>query len=57
MNEEDRDRPDENSIKVLFFILTRIDGRSKRIDMNKEVIYESRIKHQHDNCTASKSQL
>ena len=26
----------ENNIKVLFFILTRIDGRSKRIDMNME---------------------
>ena len=38
MIEEDRSRPDENSIKVLFFILTRIDGKSKRIDMNQEVI-------------------
>lgn len=28
----------ENPVKVLFFILTRIDGKSKRIDMNKEVI-------------------
>lgn len=57
MNEEDRDRLDENNIKVLFFILTRIDGRSKRIDMNKEVIYENRIKHQHDYRTASEGKL
>lgn len=48
MNEEDRDRLDENSIKILFFILTRIDGKSKRIDMNGEVMYENRTERQHD---------
>lgn len=33
------------SVKILFFSLTRINGVIKRNDMNKEVIYESRIKH------------
>jgi hypothetical protein len=44
----DEDRQNENNIKVLFFILTRIDGRSKRIDMNREVMYENRTERQHD---------
>lgn len=42
MNEE-RNRQDENSIKVLFFILTRIDGKSKRIDMNQEVLNDDEL--------------
>ena len=42
MNEE-RNRQDENSIKVLFFILTRIDGKSKRIDMNQEVVNNDQL--------------
>ena len=53
MIDEDKSRPDENSIKVLFFILTRIDGRSKRIDMNREVIYEDRTERQHDHHTTA----
>lgn len=28
----------ETHVKVLFFILTRIDGKSKKIDMNTEEI-------------------
>lgn len=35
---EDRNRQDENTVKVLFFILTRIDGKSQRISMNQEAI-------------------
>ena len=49
----DEDRLHENNIKVLFFILTRIDGRSKRIDMNKEVIHENRVKHQQNHRTTA----
>lgn len=37
-----RDRSDEVPIKILFFILTRIDGKSKRLDLNKEVICDER---------------
>jgi hypothetical protein len=37
MREENR-LADENNIKVLFFILTRINGKSKRITMNTEVL-------------------
>ncbi len=54
---ENRDRQDENSIKILFFILTRINGKSQRIDINTEGNYESRIEYQHVNHTASQSKL
>lgn len=50
MNEDkNRDGKDENSTKVLFFILTRFDGESKRIDMNKEVIeHDERFAENHN---------
>lgn len=50
---DNRNRQDENSIKELILILTRINGKSQRT----EVIYESRIEHQHVNHTASQSKL
>ena len=34
----DRQTYEKATIKVLFFILTRKNGESKRIDMNTEVI-------------------
>lgn len=40
MTRPDRQRQEhENTVKVLFFILTRIGGEVKRISMNEEVIY------------------
>lgn len=43
------DRPHENNIKVLFLIVSRIEGEYKRIDMNTEVNYVYREKNRHGN--------
>ena len=55
---EDRNRQEHlNHMKILFFIVARINGEYKKIDMNTEVNYESRIKYQHVNHTASQGKL
>ena len=48
-----RDRQEhENTVKVLFFILTRIGGKSKRVNINTEVLYDSRRYEKYDYDTA-----
>ncbi len=48
MNEERNRQEHLNHMKILFFIVARINGEYKQIDMNQEVIYVSRQNDRQD---------
>lgn len=52
MNEERNRQEHLNHMKILFFIVARINGEYKKIDMNTEVNYVSRQNDRQDYDTA-----